>query len=130
MDNTNYDIESGGAGEVDALRELGRVARRVLVTVPAGRDLDMGWQRQYAPSTFRRVVEQAGLGVDSLQVFVHDPVSGWSPTAEDWSPRVATARARSLPRPSFAPSSVAAERAITGWPLGTSRRSRAEGRRR
>jgi hypothetical protein len=83
MDNTNYDIESGGAGEVDALRELGRVARRVLVTVPAGSDLDMGWQRQYAPSTFRRVVEQAGLTVDSLQVFVHDPVSGWSPAAED-----------------------------------------------
>ena len=83
MDNTNYDIESGGAGEVDALRELGRVARRVFVTVPAGSDEDMGWQRQYAPSTFRRVVERAGLVVDSLQVFAHDPVSGWSPVAED-----------------------------------------------
>lgn len=83
MDNTNYEIESGGAGEVDALRELGRVARRVLVTVPAGSDEDMGWQRQYAPRTFRRVVGEAGLVVDHLQVFEHDPVSGWAPAEED-----------------------------------------------
>jgi hypothetical protein len=83
MDNTDYGIESGGAGEVGALRELGRVARRVLVTVPAGTDEDMGWQRQYAPSTFRRVVEEAGLVVERLEVFAHDPASGWAPVAED-----------------------------------------------
>jgi len=83
MDNTDYGVESGGAGEVGGLRELGRVARRALVTVPAGHDENMGWQRQYAPRTFRRVVEQAGLVVERLEVFVHDPVSGWAPAEED-----------------------------------------------
>jgi hypothetical protein len=83
MDNTNYDVASGGGGDVDALRELGRVAQRVFVTVPAGRDADMGWQRQYAPSTFRRVVQDAGLVPTRLEVFVHDPVNGWAPARED-----------------------------------------------
>jgi hypothetical protein len=83
MDNTDYGVESGGAGELDALRELGRVAGRVLVTVPAGSDENMGWQRQYSPSTFHRVVEEAGLTVDHLEVFAHDPVSGWAPAKED-----------------------------------------------
>lgn len=83
MDNAQYKIESGGGGDVDALRELGRVARRVLVTVPAGADADMGWQRQYAPATFRRVAAQAGLTVERLDVFSHDPVVGWAPAEED-----------------------------------------------
>jgi len=83
MDNAKYSVQSGGGGDVSALRELGRVARIVLVTVPAGGDEDMGWQRQYAPSTFRRVVDEAGLAVKRLDVFAHDPVSGWSPAAED-----------------------------------------------
>jgi Methyltransferase domain len=83
MDNANYGVESGGAGEVGGLRELGRVARRVLVTVPAGSDANMGWQRQYAPSTFRRVVEEAGLTVERLEVFAHDPICGWAPADED-----------------------------------------------
>jgi Methyltransferase domain len=83
MNNSDYGVESGGGGEVDALRELGRVAGRVLVTVPAGRDEDMGWQRQYAPSTFRRVVADAGLTVERLEVFAHDPASGWGPARED-----------------------------------------------
>jgi hypothetical protein len=83
MDNSDYGIDSGGGGDVEALRELGRVARRVLVTVPAGSDGDMGWQRQYAPRTFRRIVEEAGLAVERLEVFAHDPVNGWAPVAED-----------------------------------------------
>lgn len=83
MDNTQYNVESGGAGDVNALRELGRVARLVLVTVPAGADQDLGSHRQYAPGTFRRVVEQAGLTVERLDVFAHDPVSGWAPAEED-----------------------------------------------
>jgi hypothetical protein len=82
MDNTQYNVQSGGGGDVEALRELGRVARRVLVTVPAGGDRDMGWQRQYAPSTFRRVVQDAGLEVERLDVFVHDPLDGWVPAEE------------------------------------------------
>jgi hypothetical protein len=55
----------------------------VLVTVPAGADADMGWQRQYAPSTFRGVVERAGLAVRRLDVFAHDQARGWVPAAED-----------------------------------------------
>jgi hypothetical protein len=83
MDNANYKTQSGGAGQADALRELGRVARRVLVTVPAGCDADKGSFHQYAPATFRGVVDEAGLVVDRLEVFAHDPVRGWAPAAED-----------------------------------------------
>lgn len=82
MDNSDYGIESGGGGDVDGLRELGRVARRVLVTVPAGTDENLGWQRQYAPRTFRRVVEEAGLAVECLEVFAHDPTTGWAAAEE------------------------------------------------
>lgn len=82
LDNDHYGIQSGGEGDVQALRELGRVARRVLVTVPGGRDANMGWQRQYAPATFRRSAEEAGLAVERLDVFAHDPERGWSPAEE------------------------------------------------
>jgi hypothetical protein len=83
MDNANYGLQEGAGGDVEALRELGRVAPRVLLTVPAGRDENMGWQRQYAPSTLRRVIAQAGLRVKLLQVFAHDGAKGWGPVAED-----------------------------------------------
>jgi hypothetical protein len=83
MDNTQYGLGEGNGGDVEGLRELGRVARRVLLTVPAGREENMGWQRQYAPSTLRRVVDQAGLRVERLEVFAHDPASGWAPVSED-----------------------------------------------
>jgi hypothetical protein len=83
MDNTNYNVASGGGGDVAGLRELGRVARTVFVTVPAGADANMGWQRQYAPSTFRARVDEAGLRVARLEVFAHDPFTGWSPAPED-----------------------------------------------
>jgi hypothetical protein len=83
MDNTNYNVASGGGGDVDALRELGRVAPTVIVTVPSGADANMGWQRQYAPSTFRRVVDQAGLMVARLEAFAHDETTGWGPARED-----------------------------------------------
>jgi hypothetical protein len=83
MDNTNYHIGSGGGGDVQGLRELGRIARVVFVTVPAGCDADMGSHRQYAPSTFRRVVDEAGLEVSRMEVFAHDPLSGWAPATED-----------------------------------------------
>jgi|GEM_PF-5203580 hypothetical protein len=43
----------------------------------------MGWQRQYAPRTFRRVVEAAGLVVERLEVFAHHPVGGWAPAEEN-----------------------------------------------
>lgn len=83
MDNDHYNIESGGGGDTDGLRELGRVARRVLVTVPAGADEDLGWLRQYSPATFRRRVGEAGLAVVRLEVFAHDPINGWRSASED-----------------------------------------------
>lgn len=83
MDNTNYNVASGGGDDADALRELARVAPTVLVTVPAGADADMGWQRQYSPGTFRRLVGNAGLAVGRLEVFAHVPTRGWAPAAED-----------------------------------------------
>jgi hypothetical protein len=82
LDNDHYGIQSGGEGDVQALRELGRVARRVLVTVPGGCDANMGWQRQYTPTTFRRTAEEAGLTVERLDVFAHEPARGWSPVDE------------------------------------------------
>jgi len=82
MDNEKYQVASGGGGDLTALRELGRVARRVLVTVPAGSDEDLGWQRQYAPGSFRAIAAQAGLRVTALEVFAHDPGRGWSPVEE------------------------------------------------
>jgi hypothetical protein len=83
MDNTNYGIGGGGAGDVQGLRELGRIARVVFVTVPAGRDANMDSYRQYAPDRFRHVVDEAGLEVDHMQVFAHDSLRGWMPVAED-----------------------------------------------
>ena len=83
MDNTNYQVASGGGGDVEALRELGRVARVVFVTVPAGEDADMGWQRQYSLDRFRKVVAEAGLQAKRIEVFAHDPVAGWSPAPEE-----------------------------------------------
>ncbi len=78
MDNRQYEIQSGGGGDVVALRELGRVAGRVLVTVPAGRDEDMGYQRQYSPERFRRAAGKAGLAIERLDVF-EQTEAGWNP---------------------------------------------------
>jgi hypothetical protein len=77
------EVEGDAEPDVMALRELGRVAPRVLVTVPAGRDIDMGWQRQYSPAHFREVVERAGLGIAQIDLFAHDTRAGWAPAAED-----------------------------------------------
>ena len=82
MDNDKYRVASGGGGDLAALRELGRVARRVLVTVPGGSDEDLGWQRQYSPPSFRRLAADAGLRVAALEVFAHDPDRGWSAVEE------------------------------------------------
>jgi hypothetical protein len=83
MDNAQYDVHSGGGGDVQALAELGRVAPRVLVTVPGGTDADMGWQRVYAPETFVHVAAEAGLEVARMDLFAHDPGRGWAPASEE-----------------------------------------------
>ncbi|HEX4034138.1 MAG TPA: class I SAM-dependent methyltransferase [Solirubrobacteraceae bacterium] len=83
MDNAQYGVASGGRGDVTALAELGRVARRVIVTVPGGADADMGWQNQYSPATLRRIAAEAGLSVARLEAFAHEAGAGWSPVSED-----------------------------------------------
>jgi len=82
MDTTRYGIASGGGGDVEALRELGRVAKKVLVTVPAGGDASMAWQRQYAPATFHQAARDAGLAVVRMDLFAHDPITGWAPAEQ------------------------------------------------
>ena len=84
MDNTQYDVGDGSAlgADVEALSELGRVATRVLVTVPGGCDADMGWQRQYSPAAFRTLAGRAGLAVARMQCFEHDRPGGWRPADE------------------------------------------------
>ncbi|HEV3048089.1 MAG TPA: class I SAM-dependent methyltransferase, partial [Solirubrobacteraceae bacterium] len=82
MDNEHYRIESGGGDDVTALRELGRVAGRVLLTVPGGADANLGWLRQYQPSTFRERAAEASLSVQRMEVYAHDPVLGWGPVDE------------------------------------------------
>jgi SAM-dependent methyltransferase len=84
MDNRVYFDSSGQPideeGDLLALRELGRVTKpggRVLVTVPGGMDQSFDWQRQYSPERFSRLAEEAGLTVDTLDLFAHDPGIGW-----------------------------------------------------
>lgn len=85
MDNEHYGVRGGenDGDDVVALRELGRVAARALITVPGGDDEDLGWLRQYAPSTLRERVAQAGLSVARLDVFRHDREAGWRLASED-----------------------------------------------
>lgn len=83
MDNERYSVPSGGEGDVAALREMGRVGRSLLVTVPGGVDESIGWLRQYAPRTFRERAAEAGLQVRRLEVFAHDSELGWHPVAEE-----------------------------------------------
>jgi hypothetical protein len=42
----------------------------------------MGWQRQYSPARFRQLAADAGLAVQRLDVFEHDPLLGWSASEE------------------------------------------------
>jgi SAM-dependent methyltransferase len=85
LDNSIYFNQAGQRieeeGDLTALRELARVTRtdgRILLTLPAGRARDFGWQRQYSPERFRRLVEAAGLSIHELELFEHDTSHGWS----------------------------------------------------
>jgi hypothetical protein len=85
MDTSRYvegDDPSAG-DDVTALRELGRVARTVLLTVPGGDQADLGWQRQYSAERLEAAARDAGLQVRQLDIFVHDPTSGWRPAGRE-----------------------------------------------
>lgn len=77
-DNEVYDVDAprSESGDEAALRELRRVARRVLVSVPTGVHDDQGWQLQRTPEAWIEVFEQAGFLVYEDELYVHD-AGGW-----------------------------------------------------
>jgi SAM-dependent methyltransferase len=83
LDNRQYGIDGQrdhDAGDLVALRELGRVLRpggSLLVTVPSGVDADHGSFRQYSPATWRSLVGAAGLVHRELDFFAAAPETGW-----------------------------------------------------
>ncbi|HEY6031137.1 MAG TPA: DUF4214 domain-containing protein, partial [Gaiellaceae bacterium] len=54
LDNERYGIASGGGGREQALRELRRVGRRLLITVPCGEPGEHGWFVQHDPDGWLR----------------------------------------------------------------------------
>ena len=84
LDNERYVGRDGTprdeAGDVTALRELGRVTGpggRILVTVPGGRAHAFDWLRQYDADAWADVVAQAGLEIETLECFEQDLTHGW-----------------------------------------------------
>ena len=77
-DNRVYGAEEehDESGILTALREIRRVARRALVTVPVGAQEDHGWFVQLPVETWRSLFEQSALAIveDELYVLGDD---GW-----------------------------------------------------
>jgi SAM-dependent methyltransferase len=70
-DNRVYgaDAERDEAGIPQALRELGRVASRILLTVPTGESEDHGWFVQLDVRTWRELFADVGLEVVEDEVY-------------------------------------------------------------
>jgi SAM-dependent methyltransferase len=69
-------------GDLATLKELARLTRpggQVLLTVPAGREADYDWFRQYSLDRFERLAAGAGLAADRVELFAHEPDVGWAP---------------------------------------------------
>jgi hypothetical protein len=77
-DNSTYDVDAprDDAGDEAALRELRRVAGRVLVSVPTGVRDDQGWQLQREPLEWIAVFERAGFSVFEDELYVRTD-AGW-----------------------------------------------------
>jgi hypothetical protein len=76
-DNTQYGLGAEEGDTLDAaLRELRRVAARVLVTVPAGERELLAEQAVYEPSEWARRFERAGLVVFEDELYELTP-AGW-----------------------------------------------------
>ncbi|MGE5690126.1 MAG: class I SAM-dependent methyltransferase [Pseudomonadota bacterium] len=88
LDNRRYgtDAARDEGGRAAALRELRRVARRVLVSVPAGVEEDHGAFVQLPPEAWLASFRDAGLEVVEHETYERTP-SGW--TSTDGSPAVA-----------------------------------------
>ena len=81
-DNRVYGAaDERGGGELAALRELGRVAARILATVPTGEEEDHGWFVQRDPDAWNRLFLDAGLDVDEEEVYALGP-DGWRAVPE------------------------------------------------
>lgn len=77
-DNSTYAVDAprDDAGDEAALRELGRVAARVLVTIPTGERDDQGWQLQREPDEWIELFERAGFTVFEDELYVRTE-EGW-----------------------------------------------------
>ncbi len=69
QDNAVYGIDAAPGGMDGALRELRRVARRLLVTVPAGEPGDHGWFVQREPDGWRGLFHECGFLVFEDEVY-------------------------------------------------------------
>lgn len=83
-DNAAYGVDAArdDDGDVAALRELRRVAQRVLVTVPTGVRDDQGWQLQRDPLDWIAAFERAGCTVFEDELYVRD-AGGWRTASLD-----------------------------------------------
>lgn len=77
-DNAVYDVDAPREedGDEAALRELRRVARRVIVSVPVGARDDQGWQIVRVPLDWTELFEHCGFIVYEDELYVRD-VEGW-----------------------------------------------------
>jgi hypothetical protein len=77
-DNDVYAVDAprDESGDEAALRELLRVAKRVLVSVPTGVHDDQGWQLQRTPDDWIALFERAGALVFEDELYVRDD-TGW-----------------------------------------------------
>lgn len=77
-DNDVYAVEAprDGDGDLAALRELRRVAERVLLSVPTGVRDDQGWQLQRTPEEWIELFERAGFLVFEDELYVRGG-EGW-----------------------------------------------------
>ena len=78
LDNTVYGVnaERDESGQERALRELRRVASRVLVTVPVGNPENQGWQIMRPARDWIDLFERSGFVVFEDELYVHAR-DGW-----------------------------------------------------
>lgn len=88
LDNRRYGMEAAreSGGRVAALRELRRVARRLLLSVPAGVEEDHGAFVQLPPEAWLRAFAEAGLDVVEHETYERT-AGGWVSTEESPSVR-------------------------------------------
>jgi hypothetical protein len=77
-DNEVYSVDAprDAQGDEAALRELRRVASRVLVSVPTGTHDDQGWQLQRTPDDWVELFERTGFLVFEDELYVRGE-DGW-----------------------------------------------------